>query len=152
MSATSVRIERVFPAEIERVFEAWSDAQLLARWFVVDPEWTAKAANDFRVGGRYRVEMHRPDGTVFVCWGTYLEIERPRRLVFTWNSTVPAVQNSRVTIQLASGGSEGGQTALTLLHELLPDTAEGRAHAVGWEGSLANLERFLSNVESRRRP
>ncbi len=145
MRTTSVRVKRTLPADVARVFAAWSSAEAMSRWFVVEPGWTAKAANDFRVGGTYRVEMRRSDGTVFVAWGEYLEIDPPRRLVFTWNSALPAIQQSRVTVELASVGSS---TELTLIHELLPDTDEGRAHAVGWEGSLANLERYLENREA----
>ncbi len=145
MNSTSVRLTRLLPADIERVFAAWSEPELISRWFVVEPSWTAKATNDFRVGGKYRLEMRRSDGTVFLCWGEYLEIDPPRRLVFTWSSAAPAIQNSRVTIGLVSVGSS---TELTLVHEQLPDTEEGRAHAIGWEGSLANLERFLASRET----
>jgi uncharacterized protein YndB with AHSA1/START domain len=136
-----VRIERVVAADIERVFDAWTDAQHLSRWFVVEPAWTVKAASELRVGGSFRIEMDRGDGTVFVCWGEYLEIDRPRRLVFTWSSAVPAVRSSRVTIELEPRGSS---TALILVHELLPDTPEGRAHEIGWAGTLDNLERFVA--------
>ncbi len=145
MRTTSVRVRRTLPADIARVFAALSSAEAMSRWFVVEPGWTARASNDFRVGGRYRVEMRRGDGTVFVAWGEYLEIDPPRRLAFTWNSAVPAVQQSRVTIDLANVGSS---TELSLIHELLPDTDEGRAHAMGWEGSLASLERYLENREA----
>jgi uncharacterized protein YndB with AHSA1/START domain len=145
VSTTSVRVRRRLPAEVNRVFEAWSNAEFVSRWFVVDPTWTAKATSDFRVGGKYRIEMNRGDGTIFVAFGEYLEIDPPRRLVFTWSSAVPAVQRSIVTIELEPVGTS---TELTLTHELLPDTDEGRAHAIGWDGSLANLERYLSGARA----
>lgn len=141
MSGFVVRVERVLPAAIERVFAAWTDASQMSRWFVVEPTWTVTATNDFRVGGAFRIEMDRRDGTVFLCWGEYLEIEPPHRLVFTWSSAVPAIQRSRVTIELTARGES---TAIVLVHDDLPDTAEGRAHTIGWEGSLANLERFVA--------
>jgi uncharacterized protein YndB with AHSA1/START domain len=141
MTATSLRLQRLLPASVTRVFEAWSRPELMARWFVVEPSWKGKATADFRVGGRYRVEMDRGDGTIFVAFGEYLEIIPPRRLVFTWSSAVPAVTGSVVTVELAPFGED---TQLTLTHELLPDTEEGRAHAVGWEGTLGNLHRHLS--------
>jgi uncharacterized protein YndB with AHSA1/START domain len=130
-----------------RVFEAWSSAELMSRWFVVDPSWTVEATNDFRVGGKYRVEMRRQDGTVFLAFGEYVEISAPRRLVFTWSSAVPAIDRSVVTIELRP---VGGATELTLIHENLPDTDEGRAHSVGWEGTLDSLERHLSGETSSR--
>jgi uncharacterized protein YndB with AHSA1/START domain len=113
----------------------------MSKWWVVEPTWTAKVASEFRVGGRYRVAMHRDDGTIFVAWGEYLEIVPPRRLAFSWNSAEPVIQNSRVTIELKEVGAS---TELTVIHELLPDTPEGRAHAIGWEGTLAVLEGYLT--------
>lgn len=145
MSTTSVRVTRLLRAEIARVFDAWSDAERMARWFVVDAGWTAKATNNFHVGGKYRIEMHRTDGTVFLAHGEYLEIDPPRRLVFTWSSAVPAIERSVVTIELSPKGS--ASTELTLVHDLLPDTDEGRAHSIGWEGSLDNLERHLGGQQ-----
>jgi uncharacterized protein YndB with AHSA1/START domain len=132
------------PASLERVFEAWSRPEALSRWFVVEPSWRARATNDFRVGGGYRVEMRRDDGTIFVAFGEYLEIDPPRRLVFTWSSAAPPVRRSVVTIELAPAGAA---TELTLTHDLLPDSPEGRAHAIGWDGSLSSLERHLSSPE-----
>lgn len=145
MSTTSVIARRVLPAEVQRVFDAWGSAEALSRWFVVDPTWKAKATTDFRIGGKYRIEMDRGDGTIFLAFGEYLKIESPRLLVFTWNSAIPVVQKSVVTIELKPVGT---QTELTLTHELLPDTDEGRAHAIGWDRSLANLEQYLSGESS----
>jgi uncharacterized protein YndB with AHSA1/START domain len=143
VSSTSVEVTRRLHVEIDRVFDAWSRAEVIARWFVVDPTWSCRATNDFRVGGSYRIEMDRGDGTIFVAFGEYLEITPPRRLSFTWSSAIPPIRGSIVRIDLTSVGMA---TDLRLTHELLPDTDEGRAHAIGWEGSLANLERYLTSV------
>jgi uncharacterized protein YndB with AHSA1/START domain len=140
VSKTSVSVKRLLPADVGRVFEAWSSAEAMSRWFVVDPGWTVKATNDFRVGGKYRVEMRQNDGTVFLALGEYVEIAPPRKLVFTWGSALPVIERSLVTIELRQVGSG---TELTLTHENLPDTDEGRAHSVGWEGTLSSLERYL---------
>jgi uncharacterized protein YndB with AHSA1/START domain len=141
MNSTSLRITRIIKAERERVFDALTRASEMSSWFVVDPSWSARATNELRVGGSYRIEMDRGDGTIFVAFGEYLEIDPPERLVFTWSSAIPAVQRSIVTIVLTVVGTA---TEVDLTHDLLPDTDEGRAHAVGWQGSLDNLERFLT--------
>jgi uncharacterized protein YndB with AHSA1/START domain len=141
VNSTSVQVTRLLPVAIDRVFDAWSRAELIARWFVVDPTWSCRATNDFRVGGAYRIEMDRGDGTIFVAFGEYLEIERPHRLSFTWSSAIPPIRGSVVRIDLMSVGAA---TELRLTHERLPDTDEGRAHTIGWEGSLTNLERYLT--------
>ena len=141
MKTTSLRLQRVLPASVWRVFEVWTRPELMAQWFLVDPGWKGKAAVDLRVGGKYRVEMDRGDGTIFVAFGEYLEIVPPRRLVFTWSSAVPAVSGSVVTVEIEPRGED---TQLTLTHDLLPDTDEGRAHAIGWEGTLGCLHSHLT--------
>jgi uncharacterized protein YndB with AHSA1/START domain len=137
-----LQIKRTIPAEIGSVFEAWSSAHAMSRWFVVDPAWTARAWNEFRVGGKFRVEMSHGDRIVGIAFGEFLAIEPPHKIVFTWTSEGGVgVQDTIVTIglkQLATG------TELTLTHNLDPHTKEGLAHARGWEGSLASLELFLT--------
>jgi hypothetical protein len=58
-----VRIERAFAASAEDVFDAWTSAEVMRRWFHCAPDWdTPEAEVDLRVGGNVRVVMRRPDG------------------------------------------------------------------------------------------
>ena len=57
-SGRVVRIERTFEAPAEAVFDAWTSAEVMRRWFHAGPDWeTPQAEVDPRVGGRIRVEM-----------------------------------------------------------------------------------------------
>jgi len=141
MKAPSLRVKRLLPAEVNRVFDAWKRADAMSRWFACDPGWTATATNDFRVGGKYRIEMRCGDDTLGVASGEYLEVDPPHRLVFTWSSEGRVnVTNSVVTVDLKESGA---LTELTLTHDLDPGTAVGRAHSGGWEGALTKLEGYL---------
>jgi uncharacterized protein YndB with AHSA1/START domain len=141
MNAVAVHIRRVLPADIRRVFAAWSSATAMSRWFACDSTWQATATSDFQVGGRYRVEMRHGDRVVGIVYGEYKEIQPPHRLVFTWTSEGRiGVRNSLVTIELKRIGAH---TELSLVHDLAPESPEGRAHAEGWEGCLSNLERYV---------
>src|SRR5579875_872573 len=95
-------INRTINAPRERVFRAWTEAAELDRWFFPDPEIVTKSTVDLRVGGAYRIEMHRKDGHVFGAHGVYREINRPGRIVFTWtadNCGDSVVQDSVVTVE-----------------------------------------------------
>lgn len=136
-----LRMTRVLRADVRRVFDAWSRAEALSLWLFCRPTWKAKATNDFRVGGRYRLEMTNADGTSAVVVGEYVEIDPPHRLTFTWSSDsrVP-VTNSLVTVVLKALGES---TELQLTHSLDPESAPGRAHADGWAAAFEALETYL---------
>ncbi|MCU1281612.1 MAG: putative glutathione S-transferase-related transrane protein [bacterium] len=143
MNANMMEIKRLLPADVRRVFAAWSNAEALSRWFICAPEWTATTSVDFRVGGAYRIEMRSGGRTIGKASGQYLEIDPPRRLVFSWTSEGGVgVRDSVVTVELKAIGA---QTELTLTHNIAPHTPEGRAHAAGWHACFASLERLLSS-------
>ena len=80
---TTLRIERTFAASRERVFEAWTDPELLARWLTPPGGTSANADVDLRVGGAWSITMKPPLWPSGRGFGTYLEGKPPARLVFT---------------------------------------------------------------------
>jgi uncharacterized protein YndB with AHSA1/START domain len=95
---------------------------------------------DPRPGGTLRITF----GPGYVVVGTYLEVEPPRRLVYTWGwaeegSTVLAPGASTVEVTLERAGAA---TVVRLRHSRLPeDTFE--FHGDGWDTSLSELKRRL---------
>lgn len=134
-----VNIERVFAASPEEVFDAWLDLELLKVWFCGGKTHVSVVEVDPRVGGAYRIVMS--DGErEWEHSGTYLELDRPRLLVFTWHTPSTNFAETRVTVTLESAG-EG--TRLCLLHETLPaDMVE--PHHKGWMELLENLDKTLA--------
>lgn len=130
---------RLMPAPCERVFRAWSDPALVARWFFAQTGWEAQVRNDFRIGGAYQIDMLDQGLTVFSAHGEYREIVPVIRLAFTWNS--PVVQNTLVAIDLRDLGAS---TELTLTHQLLPDAPQVAQHGDGWDLCLSNLSNILA--------
>jgi uncharacterized protein YndB with AHSA1/START domain len=115
----TVRVTRRFDAPIERVFGAWLDPQKASKWLFATPTGQmVRVEIDARVGGSF-VFTDRRAGEDVEHVGTYLEIDRPSRLVFSF--TVPNYSkiSTQVTIEfkpLPSG------CELTLTHEgVLPD-------------------------------
>jgi uncharacterized protein YndB with AHSA1/START domain len=139
---SGVTVTRVLPATRERVFEAWTRPELMARWFFPGSGWTVTISSDLRVGGRYEVSMRDAAGAEHLQFGEYREIVPVSRLVFSWSCPDLSVVDSIVTIDLVDRGE---QTELRLLHELPPDPEVRRGHEEGWIGCLANLEKMFSN-------
>jgi uncharacterized protein YndB with AHSA1/START domain len=135
-----VVVKRAMTARPARVFAAWCRPELMAQWFFPAPGWRAEVTADVRVGGRYRVAMHDPDGGVHVQEGAYRTIEPDARLVFTWTCTELGVADSLVTVELRELGAK---TELTISHELPDDATILREHEGGWKGCLESLDRYL---------
>jgi hypothetical protein len=79
------RVDRMSAgASAERVFDAWVNPGTAAKWLFTTPksEWH-NAEMDVRVGGRWTI-VDRREGTDYKAIGEYLEIDRPRRLAFTF--------------------------------------------------------------------
>ncbi|WP_245855839.1 SRPBCC family protein [Bacillus oleivorans] len=80
---TDLIVERIFDAPKSLVFEAFSKAEHLERWFGVEG-WTLPVCNiDFRPGGVWHYCMQSPDGKI-KSWGkaVYQEIVEPEQIVY----------------------------------------------------------------------
>ena len=139
---TSVRLERSYEAPPEAVFDAWTNPEVLRRWWVADPSWrTPLAEVDLRVGGGYRLTMEEPgSGARHTVQGEYLEIRRPELLVYSWRWELEeggTGHESTVTVRFIA---DGGRTNVVLEHAGLEDRGSAERHAAGWTGCLENLQ------------
>ena len=140
-----VQVSRTFPAARERVFRAWTEPDAVRHWFGTRGSIIDRVEADVRPGGSYRISFKVPPTRRRVhVTGTYLEVEPPERLVYTfgWDGMpiTLGMGDSKVTVEFHE---QGGGTEVRLTHELL-DKARIRAwHRFGWHASLRRLERLL---------
>jgi uncharacterized protein YndB with AHSA1/START domain len=80
----TVTSRRKFEAPIELVFDALTEPEHLRVWFPADDAPLHVCETDLRVGGSYHFAWYAPGGVECSFRGTYLEIERPTRIVATW--------------------------------------------------------------------
>lgn len=135
----SLRVSRRFDASPERVFDAWLDPEIARKWLFHDESGKiVRAEADARVGGAFRFVRRGEDGDDLEHVGEYLEIDRPRRLVFTFAVPALSPEYDRVTIEIVrlDRGCE-----LTLTSEMTPAIyAEwGEQTREGWTKMLQGL-------------
>ena len=95
MNDLSVNISRDISAPIERVFDAWLDPVMLAQFILPSPGMPQpQVETDAREGGSFRIIMQVGDNRI-PHTGTYLELQRPTRLVFSWKS--PSVSDNVIS-------------------------------------------------------
>ena len=134
----TVELSRRIAAPPERVFDAWLDARALGRWLFATPDGVMERVEvDPRVGGRFEIDERRGD-EVARHWGTYVEIDRPRRLVFDF-ATSFSDEPTRITVTIAA---DGDGSLVTLRHDgVWADYEERTRH--GWTMILDGLARTM---------
>ncbi|HEY2871938.1 MAG TPA: SRPBCC domain-containing protein [Reyranella sp.] len=125
----TLRIVRIFNAPRDRVFDAWVVEDNFIQWMCPPNVHVDEVKLDTRPGG-----------------GTYVEIKRPERLVFTWahheTNDLASPRGHETTVHLEFRAL-GDKTELTLIHGPFADTASCENHHEGWTGSFEKLETYL---------
>jgi uncharacterized protein YndB with AHSA1/START domain len=140
-STTTVRVTRSFAAPAEFVFDAWIDPDKIGKWMFggnVRDEEVLHLHVDPRVGGSFSFLVRR-QGREIDHVGTYREIDRPKRLVFTWGIAGMSVDDTDVAIEIrpAAAGSE-----LNLEHSKVWTAYASRVNE-GWTKMLEHLARIV---------
>jgi uncharacterized protein YndB with AHSA1/START domain len=142
---TAIRIERTFGAGAQEVFDAWTSAELLRRWYPPGADWATPVAEvELRVGGRLRVVMRSPEGEEFGGGGEYREITPPTRLVFTWAWDRADVATGAQLLEIDFTEQPDGTTTVVMTNRGLVDEQSRESHREGWEESFDNLARLVS--------
>ncbi len=153
-SGLILRMTRTFDATPERVFAAWTDPEQFGAWFGPVGMKTVMCEIDARVGGVWRlmgegrdIPGHStPDLVRPTVSGKYLEIEPPRRLVYTfaWHEkddfASPRGPETIVTIQFKPVGQ---RTEMVFTQAVFDDQQHHDAHNHGWTESFDKLGDFL---------
>ena len=128
----SVQRDIVIDARPETVWELLVDPTQAVRWM------GQMASFDVRPGGHYRVEVI-PNN---VASGRFVEIDPPRRLVFTWLwDDQPVRQLIEIDFE-----EHDGVTTVRFTHRDLWDEEAVRSHEDGWGRAFDNLDRALATA------
>jgi uncharacterized protein YndB with AHSA1/START domain len=135
-------VRRVLPAPPGVVFDEWLDPVGMAEWMCPRPARAVKVWLEPSVGGSLRIDIEDGGSSLYVT-GQLVELDRPRRLRFTWSCSAwadPSVQ-SEVTVILEDHGTD--ETLMTIEHQQLPPE-EADPHQRGWGAIAVQLGEALT--------
>ena len=140
-----LRLSRTFNAPRERVFDAWTDPEVLREWWSAMPTMKPTLAEvDLREGGRYRLGMQDSEsGREHVVVGEYREVRRPEGLAYTWTwEGSPELTGGETLVEIEFR-EDGDGTEVVLTHTGLPTEESRGQHAHGWNGCFDSLGAYL---------
>ena len=139
----TIVICRTFNAPPRIVFEAWTNADLVKRW------WAPKCLDvtlvsceaDVRVGGKYRYVLRHASGDEFAFSGKYTELTPPSRIVYT--QSFEAVPGDPAVITVTLEEQPGKKTRLVATEVYPSKEARDGAIASGMEtGMRATMDQL----------
>lgn len=141
---TTLRLKRFIKASPEKIYKAFTDADLYTAWLPPNGFVGKVHAMDARVGGHFRMSFY----TATKSWentfgGTYLELVPNKRIVHTdkFETDDPSMQGEmRVTITLTP---QDGGTLLEVLQEGIPAGPAASGAPYGWAQSLDKLAQLV---------
>ncbi|WP_026820951.1 SRPBCC family protein [Arthrobacter castelli] len=123
----------------EKVFDAWIDPGLVPHWFSPGLGEMVRVETDPRVGGIFRFDQQRREGLAR-HWGTYLAVERPHRLSFTW-CVDEHIEPDTVTIDIAPAASG---SIVTITHQMSAEfSGYAEQTASGWGTMLEGVRSIV---------
>ena len=136
-------VSRLIDAPQELVFEAFTDPKHISKWWGPEGFSTTTSIMDLRPGGSWRFVMHGPDGRDYQNLITYLEVSKPKRLVYEHSGvgdTDGVKFHATVTFKPV-----GDQTEV-ILRSLFPTAAE-RDHVVEEYGAIEGGKQTLERLD-----
>lgn len=143
MTELAVNLKKTINAPIDRVFDAWLDADTLSKFILPMPGMPEpRTEADGRKGGSFTIYMVVGED-VIPHKGKYLEVDRPNKLVFTWESPF-STADSTVTI-LFKALTETS-TEIDFKHVKFVNEESRTDHEGGWKNILDKLNEITSMV------
>ena len=137
MTDLTVTLNKTIHAPIGKVFDAWLDPDMLSRFILPAPGMpNPEVETEAREGGQFSIVMSVGDDKI-PHTGSYLVVDRPARLQFTWESPF-SPSGSTVTLNFSE--IDASTTAIELIHVKFYDEEARSNHEGGWGNILDQLD------------
>jgi uncharacterized protein YndB with AHSA1/START domain len=146
-------IKRTLNAPPELAFKAWTTPEHIQQWFRPESGMVVPLTSmDLRVGGKYRIQIKRPDGEICTVAGEFKEVNPPERLVYTGDFEKDGSgtefgelegKPSQITVEFLKRGK---QTDFVLTHTRFATVESRDNHARGWGRGVESFAAFVEKL------
>ncbi len=142
-------VSRTLNFSVSKVFEAWTNPQLMNRWFNSAGHTLGRASSNLKVGGKFFMDYQKKSGDLLRIYGEYKEIKPLEKLVFTWiednhidEFSFHRQYESLVTVSFRDLGTK---TEIEVIHSQLSSADLMKDFEEGWTDCLRSIEEELTN-------
>lgn len=149
IAARQIVQSREFAASRARVWEAWTKAEHVDRWWGPDGFVTRTESMEVRPDGRWRYTMTAPDGTIYPNFVLYMDVSAPERLIYAHGADETAPPHFHVTVIFEAIGVQRTRVTMTSLFpsKAARDFVVERYGAIeGGKQTLARLAGYLEGM------
>lgn len=148
-SDTEILIKRTFQAPRALVWKAMTTPEHVRQWYGPRSTEITDCAMDVRVGGKWRLVMRSPDGSLVAFSGVYKEIQAPSRIVQTWRfEPIPDAES----VETMTLEERDGRTFLTtLVKHKSKENRDGHLHSgmePGMRDTFSRLDELLDALRA----
>jgi len=136
-------LKRTYDAPAERVYRAWTDPNIAAKFLGPGNVKCMDIKMDVRPGGSYSFVMVKDDGERLPVRGVYRDVKPSERLSMTWRWGEANPADERDTLLTLEFLDRGGKTELVLTHEQFANVESRNSHEQGWSAILEQLQAAL---------
>jgi uncharacterized protein YndB with AHSA1/START domain len=147
-----LKLERLFDATPDEVFDAFVDPRAHKKWFRADQsDWVVSSDLDLRPGGRWDLSFGpEKDPRPYRAVSIFARIERPHRLVFRMTRMWPDA-SSFDTDFVVTFEKRGNKTLFTMNEAGFPTAEERDGFLGGWPDFIDALERAVAELQRDKR-
>jgi uncharacterized protein YndB with AHSA1/START domain len=139
----SLRLERVYDAAPEVVFDAFTDPDAQQELYAEAPDWVVESACDLRVGGRWTIAFGPPGRAPARETNLFRVVDRPRRLVYSSTMRLPDGSRLDTDMEVTFAAEGAGRTRLTIVQSGFPTAARRDEFSGGWASIVDALGRVV---------
>jgi uncharacterized protein YndB with AHSA1/START domain len=136
-------VEGYFAASPATVYKAWTDPDIVVKWFGQAPNSLHSAEIDLRPGGAWRFLKSKDGAKSMGFEGTYLEIIADTRLVYSWALVQTHEDGSRDMSEYSqvevNFKTKGKGTAVRLVHSAIREEDMRRGVGGGWNAAFTHI-------------
>ncbi len=142
-----LRLERIFDASVEEVFDAFVDPEGLEEMYWADePGWIVESEGEVRVGSTWSVAFGPSRDELYRFTHVFRVVDRPQRVAFATTETAPDGTILDLDVELTFEDRDG-KTLMTVVQRGFPSAELRDLHEVGQQ---EGFDRLASRVYARR--